>query len=85
MPKSLNSVIGNAKRFMAYEIIKRLEEEKENKLLDVLHGGVKKREQKKGHPDSYRDIKCLKIALMQRSVTQRNLSFKSFSISISIQ
>jgi hypothetical protein len=33
MPKSLNTVIGNAKRFMAYEIIKRLEEEKENKLL----------------------------------------------------
>jgi hypothetical protein len=33
---------------MAYEIIKRLEEKKENKLLDLLHGGVKKREQKKG-------------------------------------
>jgi REP element-mobilizing transposase RayT len=48
MPRSLNSIIGNAKRFMAYEIIKRLEEKKENKLLDLLHGGVKKREQKKG-------------------------------------
>ena len=33
---------------MAYEIIKRLEEKKENKLLDLLHGGVKKREAKKG-------------------------------------
>jgi REP element-mobilizing transposase RayT len=48
MPKSLNTVIGNAKRFMAYEIIKRLEEKKAAHLLDVLHGGVKKREQKKG-------------------------------------
>jgi REP element-mobilizing transposase RayT len=48
MPKSLNMVVGNAKRFMAYEIIKRLEEKKENKLLDLLHGGVKKREAKKG-------------------------------------
>jgi REP element-mobilizing transposase RayT len=48
MPKSLNMVIGNAKRFMAYEIIKRLEEKKAAHLLDVLHGGVKKREQKKG-------------------------------------
>ncbi|MGN6165625.1 MAG: transposase [Flavisolibacter sp.] len=48
MPKSLNTIIGNAKRFMAYEIIKRLEEKKEDKLLDLLHGGVKKREAKKG-------------------------------------
>jgi REP element-mobilizing transposase RayT len=48
MPKSLNMVIGNAKRFMAYEIIKRLEEKKAIHILDVLHGGVKKREQKKG-------------------------------------
>jgi hypothetical protein len=48
MPKSLNIVIGNGKRFMAYEIIKRLEERKENKLLDLLHSGVKKREAKKG-------------------------------------
>jgi hypothetical protein len=48
MPGSLNSIVGNAKRFMAYEIIKRLEEKKENKLLDQLHGGVKKREAKKG-------------------------------------
>jgi hypothetical protein len=48
MPKSLNIIISNAKRFMAYEIIKRLEEKKENKLLDFLHEGVGKREQKKG-------------------------------------
>jgi REP element-mobilizing transposase RayT len=48
MPKSLNIIVGNAKRFMAYEIIKRLESNIENKLLDLLHGGVKKREQKKG-------------------------------------
>ena len=33
---------------MAYEIVKKLEENKEDKLLDVLHGGVKKREAKKG-------------------------------------
>jgi hypothetical protein len=48
MPKTLNTIIGNAKRFMAYEIIKRLTEKKEIKLLDVLHGAVKKREEKKG-------------------------------------
>src|SRR4029079_9645484 len=48
MPKSLNTTIGNAKRFMAYEIIKRLEEKNENNLLEQLHGGVKKREARKG-------------------------------------
>jgi hypothetical protein len=48
MPKSLNTVIGNAKRFMAYEIIKRLKVAKEDELLDVLKTGVSKGEQKKG-------------------------------------
>jgi REP element-mobilizing transposase RayT len=48
MPKSLNTVIGNAKRFIAYEIIKRLEAAKENALLDTLHDGISKRERKKG-------------------------------------
>ena len=48
IPKSLNTVIGNAKRFLAYDIIKKLEEKKANELLDVLHAGVKKRESKKG-------------------------------------
>jgi len=48
MPKSLNTVIGNAKRFLAYEIINRLQEKKANNLLDTLHAGVKKRESKKG-------------------------------------
>ena len=48
MPKSLNTIVGNGKRFMAYEIIKRLEESGREELLDVLHGDVKKREAKKG-------------------------------------
>src|SRR5215203_2663646 len=77
MPKSLNTIIGNAKRFVAYEIIKRLEEKKENKLLDLLYGGVKKREQKKGHPDSHRDIKYLKTALMPKNVIVKNSFFKN--------
>ena len=48
MPKSLNIIIGNAKRFMAYEIIKRLEANKETGLLEELYEGVKKNERKKG-------------------------------------
>ena len=48
MPKSLNAIIGNAKRFMAYEIIKRLEENKEFALLEELQSSVSKREKTKG-------------------------------------
>ena len=48
MPKSLNIVIGNAKRFMAYEIIKRLEADKNVTLLEDLYHSVKKGERKKG-------------------------------------
>ncbi len=48
MPKSLNIDIGNAKRFLAYEIVKRLKEKNANNLFDMLYAGVKKREKKKG-------------------------------------
>jgi hypothetical protein len=36
--QSLNTTIGNAKRFMASEFIKRLEEKEAAPLLDLLHG-----------------------------------------------
>ncbi|MBA2499223.1 MAG: hypothetical protein H0V30_05805, partial [Chitinophagaceae bacterium] len=36
------------KRFLAYEIVKRLKEKKVNDILDMLHAGVKQREKKKG-------------------------------------
>jgi putative transposase len=44
---NLNKIIGNAKRFMAYEIIARLEEMKKNELLEFLFDAVTKREKKK--------------------------------------
>ena len=47
MPKSLNTIIGTAKRFMAYEIIKNLEKSKETLLLEELYNRVSKRERKK--------------------------------------
>jgi REP element-mobilizing transposase RayT len=46
MPKFLNTIVGNAKRFMAYEIIKQLEDKKDYKLLEILYAGVSKRERK---------------------------------------
>ena len=48
MKKSLNTVIGNGKRFIAYDLINRLVASNENKLLQHLAAGVKDREKKKG-------------------------------------
>ena len=44
----LNKIIGNAKRFMAYEIVNRLEGNKETALLQLLSASVTEREKKKG-------------------------------------
>ncbi|HLP38073.1 hypothetical protein [Lacibacter sp.] len=48
MKKSLNTVIGNGKRFIAYEFIKRLEASNERELLQRLAASVKVSEKKKG-------------------------------------
>jgi len=45
---NLNKIIGNAKRFMAYEIIKRLKQLKRQDVLDNLANGVSAREKRKG-------------------------------------
>ena len=44
----LNKIMGNAKRFMAYEIIERLKEKNETNILDLLSASVTEREKKKG-------------------------------------
>ncbi len=38
--QSINTIVGNGKRFMAYDIIKRLNEENEHELLKQLSGAV---------------------------------------------
>ena len=48
MPTSLNTIISNAKRFMAYDIIAGLEKKNQWLLLEELHGYVMKNEKKKG-------------------------------------
>jgi REP element-mobilizing transposase RayT len=48
MIKPLNTIIGNGKRFIAYDIIERLEKKNDDHILDILHDSVKKREMKKG-------------------------------------
>ena len=64
MKKSLNTVIGNGKRLMAYEMIQRLEVSNESELLQRLSAGVKEREKKKGQlhkvfEDSFDAKKCM--------------------------
>ncbi len=45
---NLNKIIGNAKRFMAYEIVNRLKQADEQSILNYLSGEVTGREKKKG-------------------------------------
>ncbi|WP_324560160.1 hypothetical protein [Agriterribacter sp.] len=45
---NLNTIISNGKRFMAYEMISRLEEKEENTILQLLSESVTEREKKKG-------------------------------------
>ena len=46
--KSIDSIVGNGKRFMAYEIINRLKEKEETELLDALSNLVSASDRKKG-------------------------------------
>jgi REP element-mobilizing transposase RayT len=46
--KGLNHVIGESKRFLAYEIVSRLKRKKETEILEKLAAGVQKRESIKG-------------------------------------
>ena len=46
--KTLNSLVGNGKRFMAYDIVSRLRERKKEKLIAYLAKGVPEKEWKKG-------------------------------------
>jgi hypothetical protein len=39
--QSLNTIVGNGKRFMAYEIVYRLEQQSNNDILKLLQQGVK--------------------------------------------
>ena len=45
---TLNKIIGESKRFLAYEIVKRLKKKGKKYLLDVLKQGVQSNERAKG-------------------------------------
>ncbi len=46
--KSINTLVGNGKRYMAYEIVKRLEKNGDIEILNRLAEGVSTRERKRG-------------------------------------
>jgi hypothetical protein len=72
MPKSLNTIIGTAKRLMAYEIIKSLEKNRETLLLEELYSSVNKRERKKKqrHKVFEESPACRQAGLMLKNVSQ---------------
>jgi REP element-mobilizing transposase RayT len=45
--KSINQIIGTGKRFMAYEIVRRLEINQENEILKILRDGVNELEKRR--------------------------------------
>ncbi|MGN6399081.1 MAG: transposase [Flavisolibacter sp.] len=68
----LNTLIGNGKRFMAYEIIKKLKEKGEETLLKTLKEGVQAKDREKGQlhvvwKDSFEVKQCrTKAFLLQK-------------------
>ena len=61
--KSINSIVGNGKRFMAYELIKLLKEQKQNDLLHQL-------EQMTLTKSVTKNMKCLNLHLIGRNAEQ---------------
>ena len=45
--KNLNLIIGESKRFMAYELVKRLKNINDEQTLNILSNGVQPEERKK--------------------------------------
>src|SRR5665647_3697448 len=61
--QSINTIISNGKRFMAYDIVKRLQERKENDILNKLQGFVIRPDKDRGkkHQVFERSFDCKPI------------------------
>lgn len=70
---SLNKVIGNAKRFLAYEIVERLGQQGRTDLLQVLHLAV-----------DAKDRECGRTPLNARSAAPASSLCRSYPISTAI-
>jgi len=77
--KSINRIVGEGKRFMAYEIVKRLKEKGAAALLTQLQKGVEKKT-----ASVINNTRCGAIPLIGRNAAARRSLIKSFTIFISI-
>lgn len=71
----LNKLIGNAKRFMAYEIIKRLERSSNVDLLNQLTVGITDREIKKGQKHKMFEESFDAKAIFSRSFLKQKVDY----------
>ena len=69
---NLNKIIGNGKRFMAYEIVKQLKENNQTDLLAELSGALTERELKKGQVHKvFKDSFDAKAIFSDKFMTQK--------------
>ncbi|WP_162944609.1 hypothetical protein [Flavisolibacter nicotianae] len=71
--KTPNAAVANAKRFLSYEIVRRLEAQGAEPLLQDLHAAVKKREARKGQihrvfEESFDGKPCCSAAFMEQKL-----------------
>jgi len=70
--KSINQLMGNGKRFMAYEIVKRLTEQKQEQLLNELREGVDINElMKNKHHQVFEPSFDCKVCLNEKFIRQK--------------
>jgi putative transposase len=70
--KSINQIIGTGKRFMAYEIVKRLKVNNEKNTLNILSDGVNDLECKRGKLHQvFQPSFDLKIIVTEKFLTQK--------------
>jgi REP element-mobilizing transposase RayT len=73
----LYQIISNAKRFMAYEIVKRLEEKGNKEFLQKLEDGVRTKEGKSERRPKANYIKFLENLMMQKNFLLLSFYIKS--------
>jgi len=69
---SINKLVGNGKRFMAYDIVRRLQQTENNVLLKTLQDGVNPSERKRGKlHEVFKDSFDIKLCRTHKFVKQK--------------
>ncbi len=70
--KSINTIVGNGKRFMAYDIVERLKESGNEELLSILSEGVTASDRRKGaQHEVFKDSFDLKLCYSYKFLKQK--------------